>query len=617
MDPFTALSLAGVVVQFVELGIKLTLKSIAVYRSADGHAEIDEATQEDTRSLRGLSKKLRQSFSGPCSTAELNIASLAQECAAEAKKLLRILEGLKSVNKGMASSIVAASKSLWKKGEIEEIHERLKDYRAQITLCLAALINDKNSSMTALLVELTRLHSSTNLEMNQRFKQLSNGLAQVQSTITQASNSVSDGKTDLDAMVKDLDGLVRLGDAASESVLQGLRFEYMRARESNISAAHAKTFEWLFTEESDFYKWLQSSSGIFWISGKPGSGKSTLMKFVSNHHRTKEALLEWAGKDLLITLGFYFWNPGTPMQKSLQGLLQTLLYQVMKAYPLLIPVITPDRWDIALSAEAAERWTWDETIASLDLFIKQDKVACKTCIFIDGLDEFDGDHAEVVNILSRASKSPSVKLCLASRPYNIFAEAYGRRPDRKLRLQDLTEGDIRQYANDKLQMHLEIAKATISDPQFKTLVDEIVSKADGVFLWVYLVVKSLKEGITNADTIATLQKRLQKLPSDLEQYFAFILESVDEVYWEDTTKVFLMASAAPYPFAVGVLSVLDYNYPDFCIHAITRSLEVEEYEQEVRILERRLMARCKGLLELRETVHYSLPDLRHLLRITT
>jgi hypothetical protein len=41
--------------------------------------------------------------------------------------------------------------------------------------------------------------------------------------------------------------------------------------------------------------WLSSGSGIFHISGKLGSGKSTLMKYLCEHDSTKFLLERWAG----------------------------------------------------------------------------------------------------------------------------------------------------------------------------------------------------------------------------------------------------------------------------------------------------------------------------------
>ena len=42
--------------------------------------------------------------------------------------------------------------------------------------------------------------------------------------------------------------------------------------------------------------WLSSGNGILHISGKLGSGKLTLMKYLCEHKSTRAVLERWAGK---------------------------------------------------------------------------------------------------------------------------------------------------------------------------------------------------------------------------------------------------------------------------------------------------------------------------------
>jgi Cdc6-like AAA superfamily ATPase len=48
--------------------------------------------------------------------------------------------------------------------------------------------------------------------------------------------------------------------------------------------------EFLTPSREPFLQWLSTDTGIFHISGKPGSGKSTLMEFLCDHDRTKKEL---------------------------------------------------------------------------------------------------------------------------------------------------------------------------------------------------------------------------------------------------------------------------------------------------------------------------------------
>lgn len=76
------------------------------------------------------------------------------------------------------------------------------------------------------------------------------------------------------------------------SLLQSLSFDTMKHRSETIAEAHQETFEWIFSDSefrpwSNFREWLQSDNGLYWLSGKAGSGKSTLMKYIVGHEETK------------------------------------------------------------------------------------------------------------------------------------------------------------------------------------------------------------------------------------------------------------------------------------------------------------------------------------------
>lgn len=86
----------------------------------------------------------------------------------------------------------------------------------------------------------------------------------------------------------------------------------------------------------DFAHWLRSGHGVYWINGKAGSGKSTLMNYIRDDSRTLVLLEEWCSNRRLLTPTFFFWNAGTRLQKSIDGLLRSLVYQMLRECPELI-----------------------------------------------------------------------------------------------------------------------------------------------------------------------------------------------------------------------------------------------------------------------------------------
>lgn len=54
------------------------------------------------------------------------------------------------------------------------------------------------------------------------------------------------------------------------------------------------------TTRAAFFNWLRTGSGVLHLSGNPGSGKPTLMKFISQHETTSKELKVWAGSCQLV-----------------------------------------------------------------------------------------------------------------------------------------------------------------------------------------------------------------------------------------------------------------------------------------------------------------------------
>jgi hypothetical protein len=96
-----------------------------------------------------------------------------------------------------------------------------------------------------------------------------------------------------------------------EKILDAIAFEGIDQRFEDVEEPHEKTFRWILDsdvkEENEgriaakqlFTNWLVSGSGIFHLSGKLGSGKSTLMKFLCDNTHTRSLLQQWAGKRYL------------------------------------------------------------------------------------------------------------------------------------------------------------------------------------------------------------------------------------------------------------------------------------------------------------------------------
>jgi hypothetical protein len=390
-----------------------------------------------------------------------------------------------------------------------------------------------------------------------------------------------------------------------------LRFPFMHERHERISKAHRETFQWIYddlttadAQWTNFVSWLESSTdgeNIYWITGKAGSGKSTLMKFLWNDRRTAHHLGTWAGDRPLVRAGFFFWISGANMQMPGMGLLQTLLVQLLEDRPGLLSKLFRERWESYNYLHGGlENWTWHELKQAFEILVSD---RSRNYFFlIDGLDEFHGDPEELIDFIINTAKSPNVKICIASRPWLIFEEAFNDRPS--LMLQQLTRPDIQRYVSAKFRENKRYLRLVEQDVEYATrLADSVVEKSPGVFLWVYLVVKSLLQGITNSDRISDLQNRLDSLPSDLEALFDRLL-NIGDAYFSEACQMFQIVRAAQEP-----LDLLTFSFADGADSAVVpaavsaniRQMNDQEILARLDDDRRRLNTRCKGLIEASAT----------------
>jgi len=108
--------------------------------------------------------------------------------------------------------------------------------------------------------------------------------------------------------------------------MTSLSFPEMHERGTDIETAAEGTCRWIL-DHPTYQQWDANGQGLLWVKGKPGSGKSTLMK----HIVRERGRIQPEGRNLNIV--FYFHGRGTELQKSPMGLFRALIHQIGQAYP--------------------------------------------------------------------------------------------------------------------------------------------------------------------------------------------------------------------------------------------------------------------------------------------
>ena len=181
-------------------------------------------------------------------------------------------------------------------------------------------------------------------------------------------------------------------------------------------------------------------------------------------------------------------------------------------------------------------WTVKRLLNTLFAVLKQTATPVAICMFIDGLDEFEGDHYAFVQLIKRLADQVHLKICLSSRPWQVFDESFCGLPS--LRLQDLTRNSIRSYA--RFQLSDLIQQCTVRDSaeeqRAMKLLNDIVSRADGVFLWVVIAVRDLRDGLRGFADIDALADAIDQLPSELEDLFLHMLKRIKPAFQRDAAQ---------------------------------------------------------------------------------
>lgn len=387
--------------------------------------------------------------------------------------------------------------------------------------------------------------------------------------------------------------------AKERQILHSLYDSSLMNRYFTVEEEYRNTFRWIFDNpDHGFANWLESGNGVYWITGKAGSGKSTLMKFIHEHAHTQELLSQWAGSRELLIVHHFFWNPGTELQKSYDGLLRSFLFQILRKRPTLIPILCGRRIE-GDEFTIQEPWTIGELTESLQRLTHGDLLSdAQVCIFVDGLDEYGGNPADVITPLQGMAIAPNFKFCVSSRPWPVFEKAFGAGMD-KLRMEDLTKNDIQLYVEGRLSEDEHFKTILLQDTETSKVVKEIFRGAEGVFLWVKHVVNLLLRDAANEPTISDLLQLVRSYPQDLDALHEKMFQMIQDFHPQQTAEILQICITCDWTLPLPIFRFLEMerDNPHYAIDQPVHPLTEAEVS-EIQTACGRAKARCMDFIEV-------------------
>lgn len=406
-----------------------------------------------------------------------------------------------------------------------------------------------------------------------------------------------------------------------DKIKSALYFREESNRFVEVKEAHRETFRWIFedhvagqsalSEEArdsvqQFRPWLRKGKGCFWFNGKAGSGKSTLMKYIFHHKSLVDDLKVWAGPRQLIACRFFFWYAGKPLQRSQEGVLRSILFNILNVRPSLTPLLFPrlSQYVLCKGKNAEINVSPQELHEALELLARNVPDDLAIFMLVDGIDEYTGDHFDFSKFLVGVSqRSSAIKLLVSSRPIPACHQIFSQFPT--LRLQDLTAGDIRAYVEHELIRNPLFIEMNVLERGFaEEIRTSLTEKSSGVFLWIVLVVRRLLIGLGNYENKTRLLEIIDELPNDLMNLYDHMFSTMSVEHQREGSTLFQLTvrarAAQPCPLtAVQLLAAFQGgSLPDPSSTCDQAASNDELLRVLVKAMDGKLRSRCCGLVEV-------------------
>lgn len=278
------------------------------------------------------------------------------------------------------------------------------------------------------------------------------------------------------------------------------------------------SLDWIW--DSIFAKWLstENTGKIFWIAGKPASGKSTLVNYVAKHEMTEQLIQASLGDNAAIAYFFFDFRAGTGIANNFEGLRRSLLRQLLSHFSIGESTIR-SRLGLRSLQEIS-----NTNLAEILRYVL-DNDDRPVLLFLDGLDEYAGHKLDLVGLIKDITRY-KVKVCVSSRNELPFSSAYGAQTW-KFFMHEVNRIGIKSYALTRLTDAWE----AINTEEMQILDDAAVTishNSDGVFLWARFAVSDISDMLAVHRDLeeSWMQSVIENMPPDLEKRYARIFGSI-------------------------------------------------------------------------------------------
>lgn len=371
--------------------------------------------------------------------------------------------------------------------------------------------------------------------------------------------------------------------------LKSLSFPDMNDRFYEITKPSWDTCAWLLGHKS-YCTWLDKGPDLLCIKGKPGSGKSTIIKFAVEKRASQTPVLA----------SFFFHARGTNLQKTCLGLYRSLLHQLL----LQVSSIRSDfrqLYQTKIQAHKSSNWHVNELQDLLTDFITRVGKILPIFIYVDALDECGpeekrdlSDYLQTLTNLKVSTADMPIKICFSCRHYP------------RINLQNHLEICVEQENEDDIAKHVEMILqekylkfAEHSDIMIiKKIGLDISKRSSNVFQWVSLILKIIDNMNLKGEPWKVIQKKIREVPKGLTDLYTHIISSLNEEDRHQTSILLRWIHFAKRPLSPNELRIamaFDTNTPHSSLESWRKS---DEYYGNYSQWKERITYLSGGLAEV-------------------
>ncbi|KAJ4859587.1 NACHT domain-containing protein [Trichoderma breve] len=314
--------------------------------------------------------------------------------------------------------------------------------------------------------------------------------------------------------------------------LESLRFAAIHLRRDKVASADEGTNDWIFAHNA-YKEFQREDSGVLWIEGKAGSGKSVLAKFLLQKLQSLPNANRAADLKDIVVDWFYSRRDGE-ITMAHSSMLRSIVYKVFKDSQETFNCCKACYQERQLQPDGSSgEWSFDD----LQCIIKSIVSSSMPIICIlDGLDESAATEKfqrTLMRFNSHVESTAPSKKC-----HKIILQHENRQDILRIidnglvaikKVMESLDSLDEDNSSNEDPMPLDEIFEEVPLDAMNGIRTHLINNAKGVILWVTLIIDQLMQHCrTGGITLEELERLLHSLPHDLMEYYEYMVKELEQ-----------------------------------------------------------------------------------------